>query len=67
MKLSVKSAPYFPAYSLKALNSSSASAKSRNKQFSRVINRPEGIVNCKFLLKDHFDQQNKHTSSRATR
>ena len=36
MKLSVKSAPYFPAYSLKALNSSTA-AKSRNKQFSRVI------------------------------
>jgi len=39
MKLSVKSAPYFPAYSLKALNSSSTSAKSRNKQFSRVIKR----------------------------
>jgi len=38
MKLSVKSAPYFPAYSLKALNSSTA-AKGRNKQFSRVINR----------------------------
>jgi hypothetical protein len=39
MKLSVKSTPYFPAYSLKALNSSSASTKSSNKQFSRVINR----------------------------
>ena len=39
MKLPVKSAPYFPAYSLKSLNSSSTSAKSRNKQFSRVINR----------------------------
>jgi hypothetical protein len=38
MKISVKSTPYFPAYSLKALNSSSTS-KSRNKQFSRVINR----------------------------
>jgi hypothetical protein len=37
MKLPVKSAPYFPAYSLKSLNSSSTSAKSRNKQFSRVI------------------------------
>jgi len=37
MKISVKSEPYFSAYSLKALNSSST--KSRNKQFSRVINR----------------------------
>jgi hypothetical protein len=37
MKLSVKSAPYFSAYSLKALNSSTTT-KSRNKQFSRVIN-----------------------------
>ena len=39
MKLSIKSTPYFPAYSLNALNSSSAPAKSRNKQFSRVIKR----------------------------
>jgi len=39
MKLIVKSSPYFSAYSLKALNSSSAPAKSRNKQFSRVIKR----------------------------
>jgi hypothetical protein len=39
IKLSIKSAPYFSAYSLKALNSSSAPGKSRNKQFSRVINR----------------------------
>ena len=39
MKLSIKSAPYFSAYSLKALNSSSTPAKSRNKQFSRVIKR----------------------------
>ena len=37
MKLSIKSTPYFSAYSLKAFNS--APAKSRNKQFSRVINR----------------------------
>ena len=39
MKLSVKSTPYFPAYSLKALDSSSTATKTRNKQFSRVINR----------------------------
>ena len=39
MKLSIKSTPYFPAYSLKALASSSAATKSRNKQFSRVIKR----------------------------
>lgn len=39
MKISVKSTPYFPAYSLKALNSSSTATKSSNKQFSRVINR----------------------------
>jgi len=39
MKLSVKSTPYFPAYSLKALDSSSTTTKTRNKQFSRVINR----------------------------
>jgi hypothetical protein len=39
MKLSIKSTPYFSAYSLKALNSSSTPAKSRNKQFSRVIKR----------------------------
>ena len=39
MKLTIKSTPYFSAYSLKALNSSSVPAKSRNKQFSRVIKR----------------------------
>ena len=39
MKLSIKSTPYFSAYTLKALNSSSIAAKSSNKQFSRVINR----------------------------
>jgi hypothetical protein len=37
MKLSVKSTPYFSAYSLNALNLSPTPAKSRNKQFSRVI------------------------------
>ncbi len=39
MKLTIKSTPYFAGYSLNALNSSSAPAKSRNKQFSRAINR----------------------------
>jgi hypothetical protein len=37
MKLIIKSTPCLPAYSLKAFNSSSTTAKSRNKQFSRVI------------------------------
>jgi hypothetical protein len=40
MKDSIKSTPYFSAYSLKAFESASAvEPKSRNKQFLRVINR----------------------------
>jgi len=41
MKESIKSKPYFPAYSLKALDSAftGSEPKNHNKQFARVIHR----------------------------
>ena len=41
MKDSIKSAPYFSAYSLKALNLSSSATnnKNLNRQFARIIKR----------------------------
>jgi hypothetical protein len=41
MKESIKSRPYFPAYSLKELNLSSTATnnKNRNSQFARIIKR----------------------------
>lgn len=41
MKDSIKSAPYFSAYPLKALNLSSSATKNKNlnKQFARIIKR----------------------------
>lgn len=40
MKTVIKSTPYFPAYSLKAVDLTPvAKTKNSNKQFSRVINR----------------------------
>ncbi|MFI5186661.1 MAG: hypothetical protein ACHQF0_08055 [Chitinophagales bacterium] len=41
MKESIKSTPYFSAYSLKELNlpSGESDKKNHNKQFSRVMNR----------------------------
>ena len=41
MKERIKSTPYFPAYSLKALNLAlkGSNHKNFNKQFSRIVNR----------------------------
>ena len=41
MKARIKSIPYFPAYSLKALNLAvkGSANKNFNKQFSRIVNR----------------------------
>ncbi|HEY2720107.1 MAG TPA: hypothetical protein VGI82_00185, partial [Chitinophagaceae bacterium] len=60
MKQSIKSTPYFSAYSLKALNSPSAEPekKNQNKQFSRVINRLRVLPTNSYLKKTSINKIN---------